>query len=250
MINASQQGGPIDIYSAPAGGWDHSASAQFAEDLVVGGDGRIYVANRDSGSVDVFDGGANAGAPVDVGGTPIGLFTDSAGNVYAIVADGNLQDDQPDNVSLHNVTTGAPVGGVAYTTILNTSASPAGMIEAAQGSDGNTYITNPLDNSIVVLDSAGNPVRTIDFEPGPPDLYVPGPRPVSVVASGDKVYATVAFADAVNPDAAHLRVVELTSGAVVAEAFVTEPGDYHTALQTDMAVSPRRRSHLRHQPGR
>jgi YVTN family beta-propeller protein len=188
--------------------------------------------------VEVFDGGVNANAPVDVGGTPIGLFTDSDGNVYAIVADGNLQDDQLDNVSLYNVTAGAPVGGVAYTTILNTSSSPAGMIEAAQGSDGNFYITNPLDNSIVVLDSAGDPVRTIDFEPGPPDQFIAGPRPVSVVASGDKVYATVAFADAVNPDAAHLRVIELTTGAVVAEAFVTEPGDYHTALQTDMAVSP------------
>jgi len=231
LWNAATQSPVVDeVYSTGPSGVN-----QFGEDVAVDNNGLTYVANPVTGKVDVYNGGGTP-VPVDVGGTPIGLFTDSTGNVYALVTNPDSADPNQATVSVYRVTSPGGAVGEAYT-----ATNGSGFNELSKGAvdgAGRVYVTNPDGTTVSVIDPANPAASPIEV----------GGKPISIAynSTTQRVYATVSRPDdANNPSAYTVSVVDITSGTAVpvGDAYTVQPpqpnatGEQYTWL-SDMAVSP------------
>ena len=224
-----------DIYTADTGSLN-----QYAEDVVVDENNLTYVANPATQTVDVYGVGGGNPTPVPVGGTPVGLFTNSDGSaVYALVRvdydpdpnDGI--DETRTKISVFDVTNSTPIGD-AYDTQFDTVTND--LTEGAVGKDGRIYVTNPGGTTVSVIDSA-NPTPPIDV----------GGTPISIDynEATERTYVTVVKPSASDPNGYTVSVVDITSGSAVAvgNAYNVSNATYpdfakQSAELSDMAVSP------------
>lgn len=211
---------------------------QFAEDIAVDDNGSTYVANPHTGNVNVYNGVATP-TEVSVGGTPVGLFTDSDGNVYALVREqydpnpADEIDESQTRIAVFDVSNNVRIGA-AYDTEWDNDTND--MTEGAVGKNGRIYVTNPGSTTVTVIDAA-NPTGPIDV----------GGTPVSIAYNKqtERTYVTVVKSSDEDPDVYTVSVVDITdgSGGTTWEAYTIPTGTgYSTAEQaaklSDMAVSP------------
>jgi YVTN family beta-propeller protein/VCBS repeat-containing protein len=219
-----------------AGHVSQSGSGSLADDVAVDGQGRVYVVNRTTSSVDVYDNGVATPVDVGFGGVPVGLFTGSDGDVYAVVHE--IYDPTPDDqmildnrlrTSIYNVTDDNVAVAEAYTTS-NTGGFGDPFSKGVARSAGRFYVINPSENSVV---DTANPSNPIELDG----------RPISIAYDdvNDRVYVTESRPNAADPSAYDLVLVDVTSGSRdevgVVYTVPSSPGE-QTTLESDMVVSP------------
>jgi YVTN family beta-propeller protein len=236
VYNATTQTPVGDIYSFPGNG--PQSQSQYGHDVAVDNTGKTYVADAVTGTVKVYSG---TGSPtsIDVPGSPVGLFSDADGKVYALVANDYADGVGPmqTRVSVVDVATNAIVGD-AYTGPYNSANNY--VADAAPAGNGKVYVTNPHSTTVSIVDTA-NPSAP------PVQVDVNGtPTAVDYNETTGKVYVTVARSGAGNT--ATVSVVDITSGTAVPVGGAvytipsSQPNTSPTAIQlaklSDIAVSP------------
>jgi hypothetical protein len=195
--------------------------------LAVDGTGRAYVINPDTsvtkplGAVAIYD-GDNLVQERQVGGTPIALFNGANGDVYAVVA---LYEDRGGTVqrvvSVYDVTNDSSLGE-AY---VRPFAGSEDLTDAAVGTDGRIYVTNPDDQTVVVV-GGSTPIEM-------------GGTPVGLAVNPDdgRVYAIVSHPA---PDsAATLKLVEIKNDGTtvdLGDVYTTPANSGQYASYSDIAV--------------
>jgi DNA-binding beta-propeller fold protein YncE len=211
-------GDPVDVYNSGAVGPTLTAP----EDMAVGNDGVIYVADPTTGTVEKFNGSAPAGS-VDVHGNPVGLFTTPSGDVYAIVS--SVDDTTFERViSVYDVTNDAPVG-VAYS---GSESSKDNLIDVAMTSGGSIYVTNPSDGTVSIVGASTTPIDVGGT-----------PTAIAVDPTDGRVFVTVNRLNGSGQTATGtLELVEITDGTAhhVVDLYTSGPGQASLNEGSDMAI--------------